>query len=148
MSHFKEIHSLVFAEGGEGRLPEGWTIRWIGKNLYRLYLESPDKVTLSGSADVKRLTISKGFRLIRIEWSFNDATSKDFKIEVEHPHMNQLDNPTMILNLTGDVNKNGYKTYGEKYEYEGGATLVFTVTGTLTKTFSPTAYIQVLEGKP
>lgn len=112
---------------------------------YRFFRKAPDKLTVASNVAECKLRIGKAFRLIRIEWSFNDATSKDFAISVIHPEMNQLSNPTQLLNLNDDINQNGYKVFGEKYEFEDGAELVFNISdATDGKTFSPTVYIQVL----
>uniref|UniRef100_A0A6M3LF54 Uncharacterized protein n=1 Tax=viral metagenome TaxID=1070528 RepID=A0A6M3LF54_9ZZZZ len=146
MSYTKHSHRLSLSIGGEGQT-QGWRSKWLKDDngrLFRFYRKDPEYVTLSGSADVIKLTIGKAFRLIRIEWSFNDATAKDFKIEVTHPEMAQLGYPTKLLNLDDDINTDGYKLFGEKYEFEDGAELVFTVTGTSTKLFSPTVYVQVI----
>lgn len=139
----KHTHVLALSIGGEGQT-QGWRSKWLEKNHFRFYRTDPDYVTLSGAADVIKLTIGKAFRLTRIEWSFDDTTAKDMTVHVEHPEMNQLSYPAKIINLNDDVNTNGYRTFGDKYEYEDGATIVFTVTGTSSKKFSPTVYIQVL----
>ena len=108
----KHRHALSNSLGGEGQT-QGWRLKWLGSGKwYRFYRSAPNVITVASNVAEAKLKIGKAFRLIRVEWSFNDTTAKDMDVTVTHPEMNQLSNPTKIIHLDDDTNANGYKSFG------------------------------------
>ncbi|MCK5609287.1 hypothetical protein KAR91_45865 [Candidatus Pacearchaeota archaeon] len=121
-----------------------FTIEYLGKNLYRILLES-QPLTLTGSADILEFRILKLWRLSHVEWSFDDATAKDLIMYLLHSGMKQLGYPTRILDLAADINEDGFLPGGDSYEMEPGCMFRVSVDGTAGKFFNIAVYIQILE---
>lgn len=99
-------------------------------------------LTLTGSANTIELDVPFPFRLVRVELTFDDATSRDIDIYFI-PRGHKSPYPPRVYHETGATFTDLVLQFAEGYEKES-AVIRFTCTGTADKLMYPTVYVQEL----
>lgn len=145
----EEVTPISLFEGFEFG---GWRATYIGKGkficIYKLTSDKGFLLDASGDADVKFMPPLLGWRLTRIEWSSDDATSKDIQIKHHPEGLPTLTYPPRIFRTVGNI-LTDFITFFEENEadYGLGDELEFVVDGTAGKKLWAIVTIQMLRGK-
>lgn len=130
----------------EGFQAGNFQFEYIGKGIWRgKYIKTADKAILL-NVDEDILFPFKGWRLQRIDISFDDATTKDIAIRIKPEGLPDLDYAPEIDASADDTTTSYVKTFEKGYEYILGDVLNILITGTEGKKATPIITVQQLRG--
>lgn len=124
-----------------------WIKHFKGKGTYLFYLR-PDKYsnnrfTLTGSADNIDLELPFNCLLQKIEVDFNDETSKTLVIRHIPAYVTNPTYSPLLFGVIDNTEGQFIITFSEnENEFEKGATIRITVTGTADKLVAPRIYLK------
>lgn len=133
--------AFVDRDGDYGK----WTFKKISSKLWALlWNQTANNIfTLTGITDRLSIRIPGAFRLIRVELSFNDTTTKVLTLNHELPDRDHA-GFTLLFTDPTNTDQQVILKFGEGYEFEP-CVLNLDITGTAGKTVYPTIYIQKLD---
>ncbi len=130
------MHLLKKYPGYRGVI-DGWTYLNVGKSWF--YSKT---IIYTGSAENHDLNFPVSVQLNRIEHIWNDATAKDFSIQVFTDPSSAY--YTVLRSAAGNINTSRWLQLGLEYQFPTGTRLRFVYTNT-TATKTCTVRIQVNE---
>lgn len=109
-----------------------WIAKNLGKGVYALEYRLTDDKCLVLDADENIIINFKGWRICRIDFASNDATSKDLTVYVV-PNATDLKYPPRIINEAGNIETDMVFRFEEEYTYGLGDAIRIYCDGTASK---------------